>query len=115
MSKKAQHFQQYQSMHLTRRRLIEPVSMDELALFQDLELDGRAQFIRDEANRHGLKAGDPDAKPFEVEMAYVLREQGIRHARRVAHRQYLAAQDEGMVDESTLPEFKATPPPHWWN
>ena len=113
MSKKSQNFQQYQNNH-NRRNTIERMSMDDLALLQDADLEARAQFIRDEAHRRGLRSGDgPEIRPFEEEMAYVEREQMIRQTRRQRHRQYLAAQEADMVDESTLPEFKATPPN--WN
>lgn len=111
MSKKSQAHQQYQN---NNRRTVERMSMDDLALLQDADLDARAQQIRDEASRRGLRSGDgPESRPFEEELAYVEREQQIRQARRVRHRQYLAAQEADMVDESTLPEFKATPPN--WN
>jgi uncharacterized small protein (DUF1192 family) len=108
-----------------RKSVVEQVNQDELALFQDSELDTRASFLYDEMRRKNVPIQntktslyDSDlaarSAPYEVELAYVQREQQIRMKRRVAHRAYLNAQDDGYVDESFLPEFKATPPPWYW-
>jgi hypothetical protein len=97
-----------------RKSVVEQVTHDELALYQDSELETRVSFLYDEVRRKGIPAGSPAAAPYEIELAYVQREQQIRMKRRSAHRAYLNAQDDGYVDESFLPEFKATPPPWYW-
>lgn len=109
MTKKSQNFHQHQNVQ--KRNSVESMSMDDLALLQDADLDARAQMIRDEFSRRGFTQGDSVVtRPYEVELAYIERELQIRQTRRLKHRQYLAAQEADMVDESTLPEFKATPP-----
>lgn len=98
-----------------RKRVVEPVTHDELALYQDSELEARNDFLHDEMQRRGIMPYSYGAIPYEVELAYVYREQLIRMKRRQAHKAYLSSLDEGYVDESSLPEFKATPPPWYWN
>lgn len=100
-----------QVVQIVKRPVVERMSMDDLALLQDNELEGRLQFLRDEVNRKGLaNLQGPEVQPYEVEVAYVVREQHIRQARRVKHRQYMSMLEQDVVDESMLPEFKATPP-----
>lgn len=107
MTKKVQGFHQYQN---AKRFQIERVSMDELALFQDTELDARGKYVREEASRNGLKSGDyPESIQYEVELAYIEREQQLRNVRRAKHRQYLSTLDVDYVDENSLPEFKGSP------
>lgn len=97
-----------------KKSAVEIVDMDELAQFQDADLDTRVSFLFDEMRARGISPGMTAASPYEVELAYAQREQQIRAKRRTAHRAYLNSQDDGYVDESHLPEFKATPPPWYW-
>ena len=98
----------------TQKKNVDVVNQDDLALFQDSELDSRASFLFDEMRRRGIPQQSPGAAQYEIELAYVQREQQIRMKRRTAHRAYLNSQDDGYVDESYLPEFRATPPPWYW-
>ena len=98
----------------TQKNVVEAVNVDDLALFQDSELDSRVSFIYDEMRRRGIPQQSPAAVPYEVELAYIQREQQIRMQRRVAHREYLDSQGDVYVDENSLPEFRASPPPWYW-
>jgi hypothetical protein len=88
---------------------VEVRSIDELAVFSDEELGQRLNFLYNEASRRH----ETQAVPFEVEMAYVLREQDIRRTRKVRHREFMDKLRSEEVDESKLPEYQGNPPPYW--
>jgi hypothetical protein len=66
----------------------EVVSMDDLAYITDSELVCREDDLHGDRER-ALKAGEVDVRKWEVELAYVHREMGIRNDRKIAHEKYL--------------------------
>lgn len=62
------------------------VNIDDIAVMPDEELNARAARFENERNR----ARDP--QPWEVEIAYIRREQQIRKARAQAHVEWSAIQ-----------------------
>ena len=115
MSKKSQQYQNQIQVVTRKRVVVEPVCHDELALFQDTELEGRAVFLIEELHKKGFDKGSTQAAPYEAELAYIQREQGIRQQRRVAHRKYLSALEgeTTFVDERDLPVYEGNPP-NWF-
>jgi hypothetical protein len=113
MSKKSQQYQNQIQIVTKKRVVVEPVCHDDLALFQDTELEGRTSFLIDELHKKGYDKGSVQAAPFEAELAYVQREQGIRQQRRVMHRRYLQSMETEYVDERDLPVYEGNPSPDW--
>jgi hypothetical protein len=62
----------------------EVINMDELALFTDEDLAKRANVLEVERQKVGA-----EAVPWEVELAYIQREQGIREFGGQLHADYL--------------------------
>lgn len=89
--------------------VVEVRSIDELAAFSDEELSQRLGFMNGEAQRRH----ESQAVPFEIEMAYVLREMDIRRTRKARHREFVDSLRMEQVDESKLPEYQGNPPPYW--
>jgi len=116
MSKKSQQYnEQMQATSVgttstQRKRAIEPVSIDDLALFQDTELDARVVMLEEELHKRGFSVFSVQAAPFEAELAYVQREQYIRQQRRVLHRKFLQSLETEYVDERNLPVYEGNPP-----
>lgn len=92
---------------------VEVVSSDDLAIYSEEELAARASRLREEMHSRHVAPYSSDAAPWEVELAYIQREQGIRQQRKVLHRQYLEAERGPDVDENSLPEYQGTPAPNW--
>jgi hypothetical protein len=68
----------------------EIVTIDDLALFEDDELSDRASLLENERNRLIKSHNHPI--DWEVEIAYVRREQQIRKIRKDAHSDWLLAE-----------------------
>lgn len=76
------------------------INMDDLALLSDEELSGRAGRL--EADRRRVASSSSDLVPWEIEIAYVRREQQIREVRAVRHREYLVgAPPEPLAEDTT--------------
>lgn len=75
------------------------VNMDDLAYLTDEELAGRG--ARMESDRRRAASTSSDLVPWEVEIAYVRREQQLREARSKAHAAYLSShpQTQETVEE----------------
>lgn len=71
------------------------ITIDDLAVMTDDELSGRAN--RFEAERNRVR----DQYPWEVEIAYVRREQQIRRQRADAHSAWLRYNPQDHVEEFT--------------
>lgn len=73
-------------------------NIDELAVMTDEELVARASRFESERNR------SYDSYPWEVEIAYIRREQQIRKTRAQAHADWLTSQPAGSLEEEVLTE-----------
>ena len=76
------------------------VNMDDLALFSDEELSGRAGRL--EADRRRAASTSSDLVPWETEIAYIRREQQLREERAIRHREYtVGAPPEPQAEDTT--------------
>lgn len=74
-------------------------NIDDLAVMADEELNARASRFESERNR----ARDP--YPWEVEIAYIRREQQIRRVRERAHAEWSSVHPVVVEDETFVEEF----------
>jgi hypothetical protein len=98
----------------TQKNVVDTMTHDELSMLSDSEISARQERFENELQRRGIPAFSTAAQPYEIELAYIQRELEMRMTRRNLHRAYLSSLDESFVDESHLPEFKAVPPPWYW-
>jgi hypothetical protein len=87
---------------------IDEIIIDELALLSEEDIADRINKCRSEI---GKRVGDWDWKvKWEMELAYTQRELQIRQARRRAHQDYLAREQDGerrtAFEEQNLPEYE---------
>ena len=78
-------------------------NMDDLAVLSDEELAGRAS--RMEAERRRAASTMAELAPWEVEVAYIRREQQLREARAQAHTAYLATVGSQQPEPEQLEDF----------
>jgi len=72
------------------------VDMDSLAYASDDDLWERYGYLnltRDQAIKAGM-----DPYPWEIELAYIQRENGIRDSRKLAHEKYIKLNPEDFID-----------------
>lgn len=80
----------------------EVVDMDTMATMLDEDLINKLRLLEDE--REKVLAQTGDARPWEVELAYLRRELQIRRDRRAAHERYVKSLEKEYVDsEANLP------------
>jgi len=100
-----------------RKSPIEIRTIDELAILTDEELSTRMSFIYEDMDRRGIDRFSYESKPWEIELAYVVREFEIRSTRKTAHRFYLdrlRTEDiESAIKEKHLPEYQGNSTPDW--
>lgn len=116
MIKKSQQRPQQHSILTKSRpqvRLVETKTIDELSVFGEEELQSRSQQLHDELYSRHVPPFSREAAPWEVELAYVQREQDIRRGRKARHREYNEQLRKEEVDESRLPMYEGNPPPIW--
>jgi uncharacterized small protein (DUF1192 family) len=76
----------------------EQINMDDLALMSDDELSQRASLCENERNRTWNQA------PWEIEIAYVRREQQIRRTGTDMHQEYLKRHPQESNDSESYDE-----------
>lgn len=86
---------------------------DELAVRNDEELQHSAGDLYDEMSSRKLALGSAGAIPFEIELAYIQREQELRRVRKAKHREFQTANRYEFVDERDLPEYLGNRVPDW--
>lgn len=87
-----------------RRQFSSPqrVDIDVLAGMSDEDLVTRFRAIDDDRIR-AFESGRDDTAPWEVELAYVRREQQIRRGRRACHTEFMRRSDEEFRLQQLLP------------
>jgi len=87
---------------------IDAITIDDLALLSEEDIADRISKCRSEM---GKQIGNWDWKEkWETELAYSQRELQVRQARRRAHQEYLAREQDAdrraFLEEQTLPEYE---------
>lgn len=98
MSKK-NNKNQNQNRNFPRVEILAPqmIDMDSLAYFSDQDLDRRRSNLDDD--RMKAVYSGVDSYAWEVELAYLQRENDIRRTRRVMHEQYLRSNPELYIND----------------
>lgn len=78
---------------------------DDISSSTDEELQQAAGALYDDMKSRSIPLGSNQAAPFEVELAYIQREQEHRRVRKVAHRDWVSNQRVEFVDERGLEEY----------